>query len=126
MWGDLLFFDLAAEIPDLGAMGKLSINRRRHRVFITRHTEYHLREDECVGVRDRESGIWLRDHAALRLRALRLPPVGHDHAWLGRRIQFWGSRADVLTSTVVEVLRPIKESIPRYVSQHTAGEIVAA
>ena len=28
-------------------------NRRQHRVFSTMHTEYHLRQDECVGVRDR-------------------------------------------------------------------------
>ena len=49
-----------------------STNRRRHRLFVTRHTEYHLRDDECVGVRDRDSGRWVRDHAALRLRALGL------------------------------------------------------
>ncbi len=107
-------------------MSEIRVNRRRHRVFVTRHTEYHLRDDECVGVRDRNSQIWLRDHAALRLRALRLPPVGHEHAWVGRRIQFWGSRADVLTSAVMHVLRPHRESVPRYISQHAVGEIVAA
>ena len=104
-------------------MAPAPTNRRRHRLFTTRHTEYHLRDDECVGVRDLDTGRWLRRHAALRLRALGLPPLGHDHAWIGRRIQFWGSAADVLTSTVIEVARPPRESVPWYVSQLRAGEI---
>jgi hypothetical protein len=103
-----------------------SINRRRHRLFVTRHTEYHLRADECVGVRDRDSGQWLRDHAALRLRAIRLPPNGHDVQWVGRRIQFWGLGTDVVTSPVVSIGRPPKDSLERYISNACAGEIVAA
>ena len=71
-------------------MGQDASNRRRHRVFKTKHTEYHLRNDECVGVRDRGSGLWILDHAALRLRALTLPKMGEGTSWLGRRIQFWG------------------------------------
>ncbi|MFO0637423.1 MAG: hypothetical protein U0168_31745 [Nannocystaceae bacterium] len=101
----------------------MSLNRRRHRLFVTRNTEYHLRADECVGVRDRETGQWLRDHAALRLRALKLPPAGHDHVWLGQRIQFWGSNTDVVTSPVVAVGRPPRESIDHYVSLMRAGAI---
>jgi hypothetical protein len=103
----------------------MSIDRRRHRLFVTRHTEYHLRSDECVGVRDRESGQWVRHHAALRLRAVRLPPRGHDHAWLGSRLQFWGRGTDVLTSPVVAVGRPARESIDAYVSRTHAGSISA-
>jgi hypothetical protein len=106
-----------------GNVDVMSINRRRHRVFVTRHTEYHLRQDECVGVRDRETGAWLRDHAALRLRAIRLPPVGHDHHWLGRRIQFWGHGTDVVTSPVVAVGRPAKDALEGYVSLAHAGTI---
>lgn len=101
-------------------------NRRRHRMFVTRNTEYHLRADECVGVRDRESGEWLREHAALRLRAVTLPPMGHDHHWLGRRLQFWGSGTDVLTSPVIEVGRPGRTCVDRYVSRQSIGEIAAS
>jgi hypothetical protein len=104
----------------------MSINRRRHRLFVTRHTEYHLRSDECVGVRDRITGQWLRDHAALRLRAIRLPPNGHDVQWVGRRIQFWGQGTDVVTSPVVSTGRPPKESLERYISNACVGEIQAA
>ena len=103
-------------------------NRRRHRIFKTKHTEYHLREDECVGVRDRGSGLWSLDHAALRLRALTLPTMGEGAKWLGRRIQFWGRRTDVLTSPVCEVDRPMRIDIGNYCSQakaNASGEIMS-
>lgn len=98
-------------------------NRRQHRVFATKHTEYHLRLDECVGVRDRRTGAWLRMHAALRLRAILLPPVGADAECVGRRLQFWGRSTDVTTSPVVEVTRPAREVVDFYVSAAKAGEI---
>lgn len=104
----------------------MSKDRRRHRMFATKHTEYHLRGDECVGVRDRSSGLWLVDHAALRLRALRLPPMGQDGEWVGRRIQFWSSKMDVLTSPVVDTARPERKLIPAYVSHARAGSIGAS
>ena len=40
-------------------------DRRIHRVFVTRHTEYHLRRDVCIAVRDRRSGRWLPEHQAV-------------------------------------------------------------
>ncbi len=101
-----------------------SQNRRRHRLFQTRHTEYHLRDDECVGVRDRSSGLWILDHAALRLRALFLPLEDQDRKCLGKRIQFWGRDTDVLTSAVVEITRPEKRDVGSYVSQACAGSFV--
>ena len=30
--------------------------RRRHRVYMTRNTEYHFRDGVCVAVRDRRTG----------------------------------------------------------------------
>jgi hypothetical protein len=101
----------------------MPINRRRHRMFVTANTEYHLRLDECVGVRDRETGTWQRHHAALRLRAIELPPMGHDHHWVGRRLQFWSTRQDVVTSPVVDVARPEREVLPHYVSLERSGLI---
>jgi hypothetical protein len=103
----------------------MDIDRRRHRLFVTHHTEYHLRADEVVGVRDRETGTWMRDHAALRLRAINLPPRGHDHSWLGRRLQFFGMGTDVVTSPVVAVGRPDRDVVDHYISQARAGTIVA-
>lgn len=99
------------------------MDRRRHRVFATKHTEYHLRGDECVAVRDRGSGLWMVDHAALRLRALRVPPVGRESDWIGRRIHFWSSKMDVLTSPVADVSRPAVGALDVYVSHARAGVI---
>ncbi len=101
----------------------MGANRRRHRVFFTQHTEYHLRGDECVGVRDRASKCWQETHAALRLRALKLPPLYESARWTGKRIHFWGSSTDVLTSPVLRVGRPTRDEIPAYVSQARAGSI---
>lgn len=93
-------------------------------MFVTRHSEYHLHGDQCVGVRDRDSGLWLLDHVALRLRALRLPAIGNDDDWVGNRIQFWGTRMDVITSPVLDVDRPRRTCLDSYISRAIAGEIV--
>ncbi len=45
-------------------------DRRVHRVYLTRNTEYHLRRDVCVAVRDRESGSWVGNHAAINQKVL--------------------------------------------------------
>jgi len=95
-------------------------------MFVTRNTEYHLRLDECVGVRDLQTGDWQRHHAALRLRAIQLPPMGHDEKWVGRRLQFWSSDKDVVTSPVVEVARPERDVLVRYVSLERSGLISTA
>src|ERR1043165_4406610 len=39
--------------------------RRRHRMYVTRNTEYHFRDNLCVGVRDLHTGQWLPSHLAL-------------------------------------------------------------
>ena len=99
----------------------MSAERRRHRIFFTKHTEYHLRGDECVGVRDRRSTLWLLDHAALRLRALRMPRAGSGERWIGQRIQFWGHNTDVLTSPILGMGRPEQDEVQAYCSQAVTG-----
>jgi hypothetical protein len=39
--------------------------RRRHRVFVTRTSEYHCRDNVCVAVRDRRSRHFVEKHPAL-------------------------------------------------------------
>jgi hypothetical protein len=101
----------------------MSQDRRRHRVFYTNNTEYHLRDAECVGVRDRSSGTWLIKHAALRLYALAIPETADGSTWIGQPLQFWGQATDVLTSPVVAVGRPGLDEVFGYVSQARAGLI---
>src|SRR5262249_38676732 len=40
--------------------------RRRHRVYVTRNTEYHFRDGLCIAVRDRRSGAFLPGHLAVK------------------------------------------------------------
>ena len=42
--------------------------RRRHKLVVTKNTEYHLRDDVCVAVRDRSSKRWCEGHLAVSLR----------------------------------------------------------
>jgi hypothetical protein len=34
-------------------------------MFVTKNTEYHLRHELCVAVRDRYSNVWLEGHLAV-------------------------------------------------------------
>src|ERR1700723_498517 len=43
-------------------------DRRRHRVYVTRNTEYHFRDGFCIAVRDRRTGDFLEGHLALHRR----------------------------------------------------------
>jgi len=40
--------------------------RRQHRMYVTRNTEYHFRGETCVAVRDRKTGRFLLSHLAVR------------------------------------------------------------
>ncbi|MCA9583434.1 MAG: hypothetical protein KC416_16655 [Myxococcales bacterium] len=105
-------------------MGYQGKERRIHKVFVTRNTEYHVRKDTCVGVRDRRSGEWLRGHLALRSRvsgALRFTPTGGIQPNLGSprvgdSLFFQASGRDLVTSTVIAVDRPEKELAVEYLA----------
>ena len=49
-------------------MGYQGHERRRHKVYITRNTEYHVRDGICVAVRDRRSLSFRGAHIALNLK----------------------------------------------------------
>lgn len=40
--------------------------RRQHRMYVTRNTEYHFRGETCIAVRDRKSGCFLQSHLAVQ------------------------------------------------------------
>lgn len=91
--------------------------RRIHKVFVTRNTEYYVREAHCVAVRDRASGTWVQDHFAVDraisgviryldggelLAAEGLPQVGES-------MYFEERGRDLVTSAVVAVERPARD-----------------
>lgn len=100
----------------------VSAERRVHKVFVTRNTEYHVRKDVCIAVRDRRSGEWLRGHLALRQRVhggLRftraggiLPNLGQPG--VGESIFFHAEGRDLVTSPVLAVDRPEKKIVQSY------------
>jgi hypothetical protein len=96
--------------------------RRFHKVFVTRNTEYHVRRGLCVAVRDRRSGEWLRAHLALRNRVhggIRfsrnggiLPNPGLPE--VGESLFFHSSGRDLVTSPVLSVERPPHKVVQSY------------
>jgi hypothetical protein len=104
----------------------MTLDRRRHAMLVTRNTEYHLRDRECVGVRDRRTGDWLFRHPALRAEML----GGMDrrsrlfrNPLCGTRLVFSKQGKDVLTSPVTAIVRPEKTSLDQYTFRTKVGEI---
>ena len=95
-------------------------DRRRHRVFVTRHTEYHMRDRHCVAVRDKTSGDWQATHVAVGQELVGVlflepkKPILHADATeppLGWRLCFAN---DTVTSPLCAVERPPREIVARY------------
>jgi hypothetical protein len=96
--------------------------RRVHKVFITRNTEYHLRGDLCVAVRSRKTGQWLSEHPVLHQRAVGFGferaevsealPFARTPLAVGRRL--WFEHEDLLTGPVQRVERPPLQDVEQY------------
>jgi hypothetical protein len=96
--------------------------RRRHRIYVTRNTEYHFRDGFCVAVRDRRTGEFLQGHLALRRRVhggLRFtrdggitPNTGEPRE--GESLYFASEERDLVTSALESVQRPAREVVGAY------------
>lgn len=93
--------------------------RRVHKVFVTRNTEYHVRRDLCVAVRDRRTGVWLSRHAALGRRlagAIEYTEGGGvtlaSQPGIGVALCFRG--ASLVTSLIQRIERPAREIVQTY------------
>jgi hypothetical protein len=106
----------------LGSSDYGGVERRRHRVYLTRNTEYHFRDDVCVGVRDRRTGDWLPGHLALRrelfgsiqffLNGSLSPHPGEPR--VGEALFFAHGGRDLITSPLEKVERPPKHLVDDY------------
>ncbi len=98
--------------------------RRRHRVYVTRNTEYHFRDGFCVAVRDRRTGEFLHGHLALRRRVqggLKFFPSGAiapnaGEPRPGESLYFSSDGRDLVTSPLEAISRPTKELVGAYPS----------
>ena len=96
--------------------------RRQHRTFVTRNTEYHCRGDVCVAVRDRRSHTWLPSHLALHRRitgGVRLLANGTaipscDLPRVGEALYFGEGGREFITSVLCGVERPAKAIVQTY------------
>ncbi len=99
------------------------VERRRHRVYVTKNTEYHFRDGFCIAVRDRRTGDFLHGHLALRRRVhggLRffvngaiVPNAGDPRP--GEALYFAAPEGrDLVTSPVERVDRPTKDVVMAY------------
>jgi hypothetical protein len=96
--------------------------RRRHRLYLTRNTEYHFRDDVCVAVRDRKTGRWLESHlavsrrltAAVRFRSNGSPAPSIASPGVGEALYFGNGGQELLTTALSGVDRPGKDIVESY------------
>ena len=95
--------------------------RRIHRVYVTRNTEYHVRAGLCVAVRDLRRSAWCDEHpaigrsleGALRYKGTGVLPVLDDPA-VGDAIYFRNGERDLVTSRVQRIDRPERAVVATY------------
>lgn len=95
--------------------------RRIHKVYVTRNTEYHVRRNLCVAVRDRRTGQFLKGHLALKTRVsggLRFTPHGvtanDGFPSIGESLFFCAGGRDLVTSPVESIARPERDIVTTY------------
>lgn len=96
--------------------------RRVHKVYVTRNTEYHVRKGVCVAVRDRNSGRWVQGHAAVTKRvegSLKFHRQGgysphFGEPGVGDAIYFNDGDRDLITSKLERVERPERTTVALY------------
>jgi hypothetical protein len=97
-------------------------DRRRHRIYVTKNTEYHFRDGFCIAVRDRRTGDFLQGHLALRrrihgglkffLNGAIIPNPGEPQ--VGEALYFASDGRDLVTSPLEAIERPSKELTGAY------------
>jgi hypothetical protein len=107
-------------------MSYQGIERRRHRVYVTRNTEYHLRDGVCVAVRDRRTSSFRDAHIVLRLKlegSIKIGPAGADptdtEPEIGDALLFLQPLSDgrprqITTSRIEQIVRPEKQDVRSY------------
>jgi hypothetical protein len=96
--------------------------RRRHRVYVTRNTEYHFRDDICVAVRDKKTQKWLISHLAVERRlggGVRVVANGcavptSAPPRVGESLYFDDEGRELVTSALLRVARPEPECVRAY------------
>lgn len=107
----------------------LGPERRHHRMYVTRNSEYHFRDTLCVGVRDLQTGRWLDSHLAIGRKlsgAIRLSTDGRPvptpaAPGIGEALYFGEEGRDLITSVLCAVERPPHAAVKTYVQSDGAS-----
>lgn len=96
--------------------------RREHRMYVTRNTEYHFRGERCVAVRDRRTGTWLKSHLAVQRKLAggvrfygngTAVPSGEEPK-VGEALYFDDDGRELITSLLSSIERPSKSVVAQY------------
>jgi hypothetical protein len=99
--------------------------RRQHRVYVTRNTEYHFRGQTCVAVRDRKTGCFLPSHLAIQ-RTLSGGVKYHANGCavpsyappeVGEALHFGEGGRELVTSLCSSIERPEQGVVDAYPAQ---------
>jgi hypothetical protein len=96
--------------------------RRQHRMYVTRNTEYHFRGETCVAVRDRKTGRFLDSHLAIQRRLTggvkyqsngsAIPSCSAPQ--VGEALYFGEGGRDLVTSLCSSIERPERGLVAAY------------
>ncbi|HEY3668337.1 MAG TPA: hypothetical protein VGL19_20180 [Polyangiaceae bacterium] len=99
-------------------------DRRQHRMYVTRNTEYHFRGETCVAVRDRKTGRFLQSHLAVQ-RMLSGGVKYQDNGTaipscapprVGEALYFGTDGRELVTSLCSSIERPERKLVAAYPS----------
>jgi hypothetical protein len=104
-------------------------DRRVHRLYVTRNTEYHFRGEVCVAVRDRRTGRWLDAHLAVQRKltggvrfhsnGVAVPSCAAPK--VGEALYFDEEGRELITSLLSSIERPTKQVVQSYLERSEAS-----
>ena len=110
------------ESPRDGYAGQ---DRRQHRMYVTRNTEYHFRGQTCVAVRDRKTGRFLQSHLAVQrtlsggvkyqANGTAIPSCAAPR--VGEALYFGDDGRELVTSLCSSIERPDRGLVAAYPSR---------
>jgi hypothetical protein len=96
--------------------------RRQHRMYVTRNTEYHFRGETCVAVRDRKTGRFLQSHLAVQRtlsggvkyqsNGTAIPSCAPPE--VGQALYFGDDGRELVTSICSSIERPERKLVAAY------------
>jgi len=98
------------------------VDRRRHKMFVTRNSEYHMRDDICVGVRNTREDRWMDRSRLLSARLMgavdsfsTLSSSACTEPAVGKFLLFVCENGELIVTTRLEVIdRPPMDAVQYY------------